>query len=81
MTVYELVERLGGEVVRGRARWHDGMSHVVIGVLNGDDMMFTEEGRRLAATFNDDKPVRRRARKADPDELVTLPPDELMTFE
>jgi hypothetical protein len=80
MTVYELVERLGGEIVRGRARWHDGVEHILLGTLNGDDMMFTEAGRKLAASFDEGKPVARRKRKADPDELVTLTPDDLTSF-
>lgn len=48
-TVYELIEQLGGEVVRGRARLRVGSDYVIIGRLNGDNMEFTEEGRRLAA--------------------------------
>jgi hypothetical protein len=49
MTVYELVEKLGGEIVRGHARVRVGQDYVVIGRLNGDNMDFTEEGRKLAA--------------------------------
>lgn len=48
-TVYDLVEQLGGEIVRGRARVRVGSEYVIIGWLNGDNMEFTEEGRRLAA--------------------------------
>jgi hypothetical protein len=80
MTVYELVERLGGEIVRGRARWYNGTEHVLLGTLNGDEMTYTEAGRQLAASFDEDKPVVRRKRKADPDELVTLTPDDLTSF-
>ncbi len=49
MNVYELVDALGGEIVRGRARWRDGATYVLLGKLNGDEMVMTEEGRRLAA--------------------------------
>ncbi len=48
MTVYELVEKLGGEICRGRARILDGREYVIIGQLVGDDMEFTEAGRLLA---------------------------------
>lgn len=49
MTVYELVEKLGGEIVRGKARIRRGQEYIVIGYLNGDNMDFTAEGRQLAA--------------------------------
>ena len=49
MNVYELVEKMGGEIVRGRARIRSGSEYVVIGQLNGDTMEFTEAGRRMAA--------------------------------
>ena len=49
MNVYELVEKMGGEICRGRARVRVDGKIVVIGQLNGDDMMFTEEGRQLLA--------------------------------
>lgn len=48
-TVYDLIEQLGGEIVRGRARIRVGSDYVIIGRLNGDNMEFTEEGRKLAA--------------------------------
>lgn len=49
MDVYELTEKLGGEIVRGKARFRQGNEYVVLGFINGDDMIFTEEGRQLAA--------------------------------
>ncbi len=49
MNVYELVEKMGGEIVRGRARIREGREYIVVGQLNGDNMEFTEAGRRLAA--------------------------------
>ncbi len=64
MTVYELLEKLGGEIVRGKARVRQGGDYVVLGFLNGDDMIFTEEGRRLAAEHSvEDKPKRGRPAK------------------
>lgn len=69
MTVYELVEKLGGEVVRGQARIRQGRDYVILGRLNGDNMEFTEEGRVLAAGFNagpvtKQEEVPKRGRKA-----------------
>lgn len=49
MTVYELVEKLNGEVVRGQARIRQGREYIILGRLNGDNMEFTNEGRVLAA--------------------------------
>jgi len=49
MNVYELIEKMGGEICRGRARVRVDGQIIVVGTLNGDDMMFTEEGRKLAA--------------------------------
>lgn len=48
MNVYDLVEKLGGEICRGRARVRVDGQIVVIGQLNGDYMEFTEAGRKLA---------------------------------
>ncbi len=49
MNVYELTEKLGGEIVRGRARIRVGAEYIVVGQLNGDNMEYTEAGRRMAA--------------------------------
>lgn len=71
MDVYELVEKLGGEICRGRARARIDGEIVVIGQLNGDYMEFTEAGRRLsqdapkiAEEVVDTKPRRGRPAKA-----------------
>lgn len=75
MDVYKLVEKLGGEICRGRARVRVGGQIVVVGVLNGDYMEFTEEGRKLAA--DGDKPVaekpKRGARPAKADVVESEP--------
>lgn len=52
MTVYELVEKLGGEITRGRARVRLDSQWIILGQLNGDNMEFTEAGRQLAAESN-----------------------------
>lgn len=65
MTVYELLEKIGGEIVRGRARIRVGSEYIVIGQLNGDNMEYTEAGRLMAAEQSDsDKPKRGRPLKA-----------------
>lgn len=64
MTVYELIEKLGGEIVRGRARVRIGADYIIVGQLNGDNMEYTEEGRLMAAEHgSDDKPKRGRHAK------------------
>jgi hypothetical protein len=60
MTVYELVEKLGGEICRGRARVRINSDWIILGILNGDDMIFTEEGRRLAAEQNTEPPKEKK---------------------
>ena len=59
MNVYELTEKLGGEIVRGKARIRQGGDYVVLGFLNGDDMIFTAEGRQLAAEHSGEGKSRR----------------------
>ncbi len=50
MTVIELVAALGGEVVRGRARyWTPDRQCVVIAIAEDDDFVLTEAGERLLA--------------------------------
>lgn len=66
MTVYDLVEKLGGEICRGKARVRLDGQWIILGQLNGDDMVFTEEGRQLLAApdvMPDDSP-RKRGRPA-----------------
>ena len=49
MTVYELVEKLHGEIVRGTDRVRRGSEYIVLGALVNGEMAFTEAGQRLAA--------------------------------
>lgn len=68
MTVYDLVEKLGGEICRGRARARVDGQIVVIGQLNGDYMEFTEAGRVLAnppqdATTNEEVAAESKPRR------------------
>lgn len=62
MNVYELLEKLGGEIVRGKARVREGQNYVVLGQLNGDNMEFTEEGRLRAAEEGAAEEPKKRAR-------------------
>jgi hypothetical protein len=59
MNVYELTEKLGGEIVRGRARIRVGADYTIIGQLNGDNMEYTEAGRLLAAEQTEDNKSKR----------------------
>lgn len=71
MTVYELLEKMNGEICRGRARVRVGGEIIVIGQLNGDYMEFTEAGRKLASPEDsaeivaETKPKRGRPAKND----------------
>lgn len=47
MTVYELVEKVNGEIVRGQARVRRGNEYIVLGTLVEGEMTFTEAGQRL----------------------------------
>lgn len=55
MDVYELVEKLGGEIVLNRARVRVGGEIITVGRIDGMQMVFTEEGSRLVAEM--EKPV------------------------
>ena len=63
MTPYELMKKVGGETVRGQLRYREGGSGpiVVIAQLNGDEMVFTAEGRELAREY-DTVPAKRPGR-------------------
>lgn len=63
MTVYELVEKLNGEIVRGNARVRRGSEYIVLGTLVNGEMAFTEAGRRLAALANPEPAVATPAKR------------------
>lgn len=82
MTVYELLEKIGGEIVRGRARIRVGSEYIVIGQLNGDNMEYTEAGRLMAAEQSDsDKPKRGRPLKAAVVESEQVAIEEIVSEE
>ena len=70
MDCYELMEKVGGELVRGRARVLQGKEYVLLGELNGDRLEFTEAGRKMAAEI--EKPKRARKPKTTPEELSSM---------
>lgn len=48
MNVYQLVERLNGEIVANTAQVRMGTEYVILAKHNGVDFEFTEQGRQLA---------------------------------
>jgi hypothetical protein len=48
MTVQELMDRVGGQVLANKARATVGGQSVVIGVFEGTELVFTEAGKALA---------------------------------
>lgn len=81
MNVYELVDALGGEIVRNRARYRTPDGYVVLGKINGDTMEFTEAGRALAAQQEEptESQVTKPARKSQRAKLEPVPMDEFET--
>lgn len=69
MNVYELVEKVGGEIVRGRARYRpEGQKWVELGRLNGGSMEFTPAGAALRRELDEALPKRsRRLKKSEDD--------------
>lgn len=65
MNVYELVSRVGGEIVLGRARYRDETGKfVVLAQSNGAVLELTKEGAALAAALH-----RAEERRAPPQPL------------
>lgn len=64
MDVYELVKKVGGEIVRGKARVRQGAVYINLGYNDGTNMVFTKEGSAMAESFSAPKPVGRGRPKA-----------------
>jgi hypothetical protein len=61
MTVYELVEKLGGEIVGNVAQVRQNNIYTILAKHNGVDFVFTEAGQKLA---NEEGPLpAKRGRK------------------
>ena len=78
MDVYELIEKIGGEVVRGKARVRQGDDYVIVGTITEDGMIFTKDGAELkAALMEASSPKTTKAKaKAAKAEPVTEPEPE-----
>lgn len=74
MTPYDLMERLGGEIVRGQIRYRSGQEYIVLARRNGDMMELTEAGRQALAELADAMSKPKRT-KVDIDDLRPLPPE------
>jgi hypothetical protein len=48
MTVFELIDRLNGQILANKARVTVNGVSVIVGRYEGDKMVFTDEGRALA---------------------------------
>lgn len=85
MDVYQLVEKLGGELVLNRARVRVGSEIIVVGQHDGVQFVFTEAGAKLAAEHGDwvapEEPKKRGGRPAKAavveSEQVTSPVGDL----
>ena len=73
MNAYELTDKLGGEIVRGQCRYFDGKVRVVLGRLDGDEMVLTEAGRLLAREHEVIPARKPRAKKPEPIDVVPQP--------
>jgi len=83
MNVYELLEKVGGEIVRGKARVRQGDEYVILGIPNGDDMIFTPEGTAMARELEGAKTGRKKAKTivetpVEVIEIVEAPATELV---
>ncbi len=66
MTVFELIDRLNGQILANKARVTVNGVSVVVGRYEGDKMVFTDEGRALADAESNTKAAEaeKPARKA-----------------
>ncbi len=50
MTVYELIEKMDGYILNNKARVMHNGENVVVGVFQGEELVFTAIGNEIAAT-------------------------------
>lgn len=50
MTVYELIEKMDGYILNNKARVMHNGENVVVGVFQGEELVFTAIGSEIAAT-------------------------------
>jgi hypothetical protein len=74
MNVYELLEKVGGEIVRGKARVRQGDEYIILGIPNGDDMIFTPEGTAMARELEGAKKGGKKAKTVveTPAEIIEI---------
>ena len=82
MTVFELMERLGGEIVMNRVRVMLDGKIVVVAILNGTDWEYTEAGQALYnehsnLVVEEAKPVKTRKKSATAVESEEAPVAEI----
>jgi hypothetical protein len=65
MTLKELVEKVGGEYVRGMARVRQGNEYIVIGKHIDGELQMTAAGVEMAKTLETSTKKRGRPRKAE----------------
>lgn len=56
MDVYELTEKVGGEVVCGRARVRRKDKYIVLGRITPEGMVMTEDGKAMVDALTNPKP-------------------------
>ena len=79
MDVYELVERVGGEITCGRAMLRQGSTYIRLGQLNGNNMEFTEEGRAMAEKLEADSEAPKKRIRAVVVESPSVVVDDALT--
>jgi len=72
MTIFELVERVGGEFVRGIPRVRTPNGYVILASRNGNSYSMTEEGKALADHLERVSPAKKKARIS---RLSSITPD------
>jgi hypothetical protein len=81
MTIQELMDRVGGQILANKARATVGGQSVVIGVFEGTELVFTEAGKALAdredntVDVQPKEPVAAKPRKAKPAVVESAPVD------
>ncbi len=79
MTIQELMDRVGGQILANKARATVGGQSVVIGVFEGGELVFTEAGKALAdredntVDVEPKEPTVKTPRKAKPAAVESTP--------
>lgn len=73
MDAFDLMKRVGAEMVRGQIRYRDTAGWITLAKLEGDSMVLTREGSALIREFEQELPKRRRTRKPALEGLISPP--------